>query len=133
MDHESKGELFSAIVSSQILAPYLPHEPELAVMLDQPYHCNIHYPRSYASAQQIATIFERRLSYMAAKRIYENLEATRQLVGFLERYPDSKIYDVTFNCEKQHYGVCCGRTEDQLVVICVLTGRHIPEETFGGV
>ena len=131
MDKVSKEKLFYTIVSSQILAPYLPHEPELGVLLEDPHHCNIHYPRSFASAEQIAVIFERRLNYMVAKQIYSNLEATRQLVRFIKRHPDSKIYDVTFNCERQHYGVCCGGTEEQLQVICVLTGGHIPEEAFG--
>lgn len=43
MDKVSNEEMFSAILSSQILIPYLEHEPELAVLLENPNHCNIHY------------------------------------------------------------------------------------------
>ena len=39
--------------------------------------------------------------------------------------------DITFNCERQSYGVCCGLAEGQLHAICVLTGNHIPDELFG--
>jgi hypothetical protein len=55
------------------------------------------------------------------------------LIGFGEKNPDGLIYDITFNCERQSYGVCCGQTGDQLQVICVLTGNHIPDELFGDV
>ena len=68
---------------------------------------------------------------MLAQRIYLNIEATKQLILFGEKNPDGEIYDVTFNCERQSYGVCCGQAEDQLQVICVLTGQHIPDELFG--
>ena len=53
------------------------------------------------------------------------------MIGFGEKNPDGLIYDITFNCEKQSHGVCCGRVEDLLQVSCVLTGNHIPDELFG--
>ncbi len=53
------------------------------------------------------------LDYMIAQRIYLNVEATKQLIGFGRENPGGLIYDITFNCEKQSYGVCCGLAEDQ--------------------
>lgn len=131
MNSASREKLFSAIVSSRILAPYLANDPELAALLESPNHCNVHYPRTYAYANQLAPALREMLEYMLSQKIYSNLEATKQLVGFSERHPDSQIYDITFNCERQSYGVCCGLTEEQLSVICVLTGGHIPDDFFG--
>ena len=131
MDKVSHEELFSAIVSSNILTPYKGIDPELAVLLENPNHCNIHYPRNYASIQQILPALQGMLNYMASQRIYLNIEATKQLILFGSNHPDGLIYDITFNCERQSYGVCCGLTADQLDAICVLTGNHIPDELFG--
>lgn len=131
MDNISNEELFSAIVSSNILTPYLHGNPELTMLLEHPHHCNIHYPRNYSSADQILPVLHGMLDYMVAQRIYLNLDATRQLIFFGQKNPDSRICDVTFNCERQSYGVCCGQLQDQLHVICVLTGKHIPDELFG--
>ena len=132
MDKVPNRELFSAIRSSQILIPYLQNEPELETLLEIPHHCNIHYPPSYATADQIVPVFKHMLDYMILRNIYLNLDATKQLIGFGERNPDSQLYDITFNCERCHYRVCCGQTEEDLRVICVLTGDHIPDELFGG-
>ncbi len=131
MDSVSNEQLFSAIVSSNILAPYLTADQELSALLENPNHCNIHYPRIASSVTQIQSLLEGMLNYMTSQRIYLNIEATKQLISFGEKNPEGEIYDVTFNCEKQSYGVCCGQTEDQLHVICVLTGQHIPDELFG--
>jgi hypothetical protein len=68
---------------------------------------------------------------MASKHISHNLEATKQLVAFMEEYPDSLIYNITFNCQTGHYGVRCGQIDDRLHVICVMTGGHIPDALLG--
>jgi hypothetical protein len=49
----------------------------------------------------------------------------------MEQYPDSLIYNVTFNGPVQHYGVRCGLAEDQIHVICVMTGGRIPDALLG--
>jgi hypothetical protein len=131
MDRLSKEELFSAILSSNILIQYLQNDPELSVLLENPNHCNIHYPRNHATVEQIMPALQGMLDYMMAQRIYLNVEATKQLIGFGKKYPDGLVYDITFNCERQSYGVCCGLAGDELQVICVLTGNHIPDELFG--
>ena len=131
MDRVSKEEFFSAILSSNVLIQYLQLDPELAALLEDPYHCNIHYPRNHADVSQVMPALQGMLDYMLAQRIYLNVEATKQLIGFGEKNPDGLIYDITFNCEKQSYGVCCGLTGEELRVICVLTGNHIPDELFG--
>jgi hypothetical protein len=74
---------------------------------------------------------KQRLVHMTARKIDHNLQATQQLVTFLEEHPDSEIHNVTFNCPTQHYGVRCGVIHDQLHVICVMTGGHIPNELLG--
>jgi hypothetical protein len=131
MDRVSNDELFSAILSSKILTPYLGQDGELAMLLENPHHCNIHYPQNYASVDQIIPVLKQMLSYMVAKWIYLNRDAAKQLISYGEKYPESQLYDITFNCEKQHYGVVCGQIENELHVVCVLTGDHIPDEMFG--
>jgi hypothetical protein len=131
MDRVSKEELFSAILSSNVLIQYLQGDRELQVLLENPNHCNIHYPRNHATVSQIMPVLQGMLDYMLAQRIYLNVEATKQLIGFGEKNPDGLIYDITFNCERQSYGVCCGLSGEELQVICVLTGNHIPDELFG--
>jgi hypothetical protein len=131
VDRVSKEELFSVILSSNILDQYVSIDAELSALLENPHHCNIHYPQNHATVEQIMPALQGMLDYMMAQRIYLNVEATKQLIGFGRKNPDGLIYDITFNCERQSYGVCCGLVEDQLEVICVLTGNHIPDELFG--
>src|SRR5687767_4874908 len=122
MDKISKQELFSAILSSNILVPYLERDSDLADLIESLDHPDIHYFETYAQAKELAPTLRRRLDVMVAKNISHNLEATKQLVAFMEEYPESQIYNVTFNCRTQHYGVRCGLVDDQLHVICVMTG-----------
>jgi hypothetical protein len=131
MDKIPDQEFFAAILASQILAPYVERDPELRELIKSPDHADVHYFADYAPARELAPPLKRRLSVMAAKNISHNLEATRQLVAFMEQHPDSQIYNVTFNCKTQHYGVRCGWDNSQLHVICVMTGGHIPDELLG--
>ena len=131
MDKISNQEFFSAILSSNILVPYLERDSELAELIQFPNHPNIRYFERPAAAKEIAPTLKRRLNVMAAKNISHNFEATKQLVAFMEEHPDSQIYNVTFNCQTRHYGVRCGLIDNQLRVICVMTGGHIPDELLG--
>ena len=131
MDKISNQDFFSAILSSNILRPYLEQNSELAELIKFPNHPSIHYFENPASAKELAPTLKRRLEVMAAKNISHNFEATKQLVAFMEEHPDSQIYNVTFNCQTQHYGVRLGMTHDQLHVICVMTGGHIPDTLLG--
>ena len=124
-------EFFSAILSSHILAPYLQRDPDLAEMIEVPDHPEIHYFDRPAPAKELAPTLKRRLAVMVAKNISHNLEATKQLVAFMEEHPQSLIYNVTFNCQKGHYGVRCGLVDNHLQVICVMTGGRIPDELLG--
>jgi hypothetical protein len=127
----SNEELFSAILSSNILAPYLEQNPELSELIQSPNHPDIHYFENYTVAKEILPALKQRLEPMALKKLGPNLKATKQLVDFLEQHPDSQISNVTFNCQSRHYGVRCGLIDNQLHVICVMTGRHIPDELLG--
>ena len=131
MDKISKEEFFASILSSNILVPYLERDPNLAELIKLPGHPDVHYYENPAPAEELAAPLKRRLGIMTAKNISHNLEATKQLVAFMEEHPDSQIYNVTFNCPTQHYGVRCGLAENQLHVICVMTGGHIPDELVG--
>jgi hypothetical protein len=128
MDKISKEDFFSAILSSNILAPFLERDPDLADLIKTPDHPDIHYYDNPATAKELLPALKPRLNMMRAKNISHNLEATKQLVAFMEEHPDSLIYNVTFNCPTQHYGVRCGWVNDQIHVICVMTGGHIPDE-----
>jgi hypothetical protein len=127
----AKEDFFAAILSSNILSPYLERDPDLAEMIKLPSHPDIHYFETAAPAEELAPTLKRRLDVMAAKNISHNREATKRLVAFMEEHPDSEIYNVTFNCPTRHYGVRCGLVNDQLHVICVMTGGHIPDELLG--
>ena len=131
MNKISNQEFFSAILSSNILAPYLERDSDLADLIKSPNHPDIHYFDRSAPARELAPTLKRRLAVMAAKNISHNLEATKQLVVFMEEHPDSQIYNVTFNCPSQHYGVRCAGIDNQLHVICVMTGGHIPDALLG--
>ena len=131
MDKISKEEFFSAIRSSAILVPYLEQNPDLAELLESPRHPDIHYYENYALAKDLLPALKRRLDHMASRNIDPNLQATKQLVEFMEQHPDSQIGNVTFNCPTRHYGVRCGLIDDQIHVICVMTGGHIPDEYLG--
>jgi hypothetical protein len=131
MDKISHQEFFSAILSSHILDSFLERDPDLAELTKNPNHPDIHYYETPAPAKELASTLKRRLGLMVTKNISHNLEATKQLVAFLEEHPDSIIYNVTFNCPAQHYGVRCGLVEDQLHVICAMTGGHIPDALLG--
>ena len=131
MDKISKQDFFSVILSSNILAPYLEGDSDLAELLKSPNHPDIHYFETPAQAKELAPTLKRRLDVMAAKNISHNFESTKQLVAFMEEYPESEIYNVTFNCKTQHYGVRCGLVDDQLHVICVMTGGHIHDALLG--
>lgn len=131
MDKITHQDLFSAILSSRILDSHREQNPELADLIKSPDHPDIHYFERPAPANEITSSLKHRLSMMAAKSISHNLDATRRLVTFMEEHPDSLIYNVTFNCRTQHYGIRCGWTDHQLYVICVMTGGHIPDELLG--
>jgi len=131
MDKISKEEFFSAIVSSKILAPYLEQNPDLSNLLETSHHPDIHYFGNYALARDLLPALKQRLDHMVSRNIGLNLQAMKQLVVFLEQHPDSQIGNVTFNCPTQHYGVRCGMIDNQLHVICVITGGHIPDHLLG--
>src|SRR5918996_497887 len=131
MDKISNQEFFSAILSSNILVPHLERDPNLAELIRFPDHPDIHYFQTPSPAKEIAPSLKRRLDVMVAKNISHNLEATKQLVAFMDEHPDSLIYNVTFNCQTQHYGVRCGLIDNQLHVICVMTGGPHSHPFFG--
>lgn len=131
MDRISKMDFFSAILSSNILVPYLERDSDLAELIKFPDHPNVHYFDTPAPAKEVAPTLKRRLDVMVAKNISHNLEATKQLVAFMEEHPDSQIYNMTFNCQTGHYGVRCAQIDNQLHVICVMTGGHIPDALLG--
>lgn len=131
MDKISRQEFFSAIVSSNILAPYLGRDSDLAELIRSPDHPDIHYFENAAPARELAPPLKRRLAVMTARNISHNLEGTKQLVAFMEEHPESQIYNVTFNCQTSHYGVRCGVLDNQVHVICVMTGGRIPDELLG--
>jgi hypothetical protein len=132
MDEISNEELFSAVLSSKVLVPYLERDPDLAELIKFPNHPNVYYFKTPAPAKQLLPALKQRLGFMISKNISQNLEATKQLVAFMDKHPDSQIYDVTFNCPTQHYGVRLGLTKNQLHGICVMTGGHISDELLGG-
>ena len=131
MDKISHQEFFSAILSSNILAPYLERDSDLAELLKVPDHMDIHYYETPAAAKELVPALKRRLDVMVAKNISHNREATKRLVAFMEENPESLIYNVTFNCQKGHYGVRCGLVDNHLQVICVMTGGRIPGALLG--
>ena len=127
----SREDFFAAILASDVLAPYLERDSDLEKLIKEPGHPDIHYFETPAPAKELAPTLKHRLNMMTAKNISHNLEATKQLVAFMEAHPDSQIYNVTFNCPTQHYGVRCGWTASQIHLICVMTGGHIPDALLG--
>lgn len=131
MDKSQKQELFSAILASGILDSFIEKDASLAQMVKSAEHPDIHYYETYAIAGELTSSLKQRLNTMASKNIDHNLNATKQLVAFMEEYPHAQIGNVTFNAPVQHYGVRCGIVDGQLHVICVMTGGHIPDALLG--
>lgn len=132
MDNIPNQEIFSAIIASGILLPYIEKDSALAEMVKSPDHPDIHYFETYAVANQLTPSIKRRLSIMAAKNIDHNLDAMKKLVAFMEEHPEAQMGNVTFNGTTHHYGVRCGIAADgQLHIVCVMTGGHIPNELLG--
>jgi hypothetical protein len=131
MDKPSNQEFFAAILSGNILARFLEQNSELAELIKAPNHPDIHYFENPAPASELLPVLTRRLAMMTARKISHNLEATKQLVAFMTEHPESQIHDVTFNCKTQHYGVRCAYLDQQVQVICVMTGGRIPDELLG--
>ena len=131
MDKIQNQEFFSAILASGILDSYIEKDPSLAEMVKSPEHPDIHYYETYAIANQLMPALKQRLNVMASKNIDHNLEATKKVVAFMEEHPQAQIGNVTFNAPTQHYGVRCGIVDQQLHVICVMTGGHIPNDLLG--
>lgn len=131
MDKPSNQELFAAILSSGILTPYLEQNPDLTELIKRPDNPEIHYFPNYAVAKDLLPALQQRLDRMTSKGIALNLNSIKQLVTFLEEYPESQIHDVTFNCSTRHYGVRCGEVDGELQAICVVTGTRIPKELLG--
>ena len=131
MDKPSNQEFFAAILSGNILARFLEQNSELAELIKAPNHPDIHYFENPAPASELLPVLTRRLAMMTARKISHNLEATKQLVAFMTEHPESQIYNVTFNCKTQHYGVRCAYLDQQVQVICVMTGGRIPDELLG--
>jgi hypothetical protein len=76
-------------------------------------------------------IFQRRLRMIPTAPENDQLrDATTRFVNYLASNPNANIYDVTFNCPAQHYGIFCGQENQEINVICVMTGGHIPEDIF---
>jgi hypothetical protein len=131
MDKASHQEFFAAILSSNILAPFLEQNSELEELIQVPDHPDIHYFENPAPARELMPVLRRRLAMITAKNITHNLEATKQLVAFMADHPGTEIHNVTFNCPTGHYGVRCALVNQQVHVICVMTGGHIPDELLG--
>ena len=131
MNKISREDFFAAILASDILTPYLERDSDLAELIKDPGHPDIYYFENSAPAKELVIPLKHRLNVMTAKNISHNLEATKQLVAFMEEHPESQIYNVTYNCQTQHYGVRCGVVENDLHVVCVMTGGHIPDALLG--
>jgi hypothetical protein len=131
MDKPSNQEFLTAILSSNILAPFLEQNSELAELIKVPDHPDIHYFENPAPARELMPVLTRRLAMMTVKKITHNFEATKQLVAFMTEHTESQIYNMTFNCTTGHYGVRCAYLDQQVHVICVMTGGHIPDELLG--
>ena len=110
---------------------YLERDLDLAELIKDSNHLDIHYFETPASPKELLPALKRRVNVMGAKKIEHNFEATKQLVAFMEEHPDGLIHNVAFNCPNQHYGVRCGWVNDQIHVICVMTGGHIPDGLLG--
>jgi hypothetical protein len=83
---------------------------------------------SHLPASHFGQLFRRRLERIPDEPDTEPIKAAIvRLVDYCTLHPDAGIYDVTFNCPKHSYTVVCGQTNEQLEVICVIVGKHIPE------
>ncbi len=130
MNKFSNEEFLLAILSSNVLTPYLQQDSNLAELVNNPNRANIFYPGNEISAKEILPIYKQRLEIMTSRGISENFEATKQFVAYLERYPESRICNVTFEGTKHFYFVRLGITDNDLHIICIMTSDPITNDAF---
>jgi len=128
----TKGQIFNAIKSSNILIPYADSDTEFKALLQNEEDPDIHYPSSFVPAKEIHNTYKIRLelvedSQKKTKVDDSIINGTKKIIEFCEENPTSKICFTLFNSLEQSYTVFCGLIDNRLNVICAFVGKRIPE------
>lgn len=101
---------------------------------------NIKIANQPVPISRIERIVEKRLQHIPDEnqisdpeeqlRIKELRIGLEQLGDYFKSHPDASVVTVAFNSDKYSYDVYCGLLTTMLNVICVIKGKHIPEDVF---
>jgi len=130
----NKTEIINAITNSNILELYLRNSLILGKLLNNPDDSNIHYGSEFLPTKYQKEIYERRAKIALIDGADEisktNANALKKVLEFMEKYPKNEIFVVTFNGKNEHYDVWCGLPDNQIEVLCIMKGGHIPDSAF---
>ena len=130
----SNEEILKVIIASKILETYLEQNVSLREIIKDFENSDIHYGEEFVPTIHQREIFERRIKIKHMKNAGElskvNAHALENVKTFIEKYPESNIFDVTFNCSDAHFSVWCGLFDTHIEVLCVQKGGHIPDYAF---
>lgn len=65
---------------------------------------------------------------MRVKELKIELE---KLINYLQQHPNATITGVIINCVEHSYNIYVDTFNEILSIICVLRGKHIPDDIFG--
>jgi hypothetical protein len=63
-------------------------------------------------------------------RVKELKIGLEKLVNYFKQHPNATITGVIINCAKHSYDVYVDTSDEILSIICVLRGKHIPDDIF---
>jgi len=122
-----------SIVSSKCLKSFEIQNPCISHLLTDPDNPNIHVGQAFSPTIHQREIFERRarMSIKYADKYsnaLSNGKVLQDVLTFIKSDPDARLVTVTFNCPAESFEVWCGISKNELQLIGVMQGGHIPEE-----
>jgi hypothetical protein len=127
-------EILKAIISSKILENHLQQNSSLGELINDADNPNIHYGPEFVPTIYQREIFEQRVKIGLMEDADElskaNANAFQKVMAFMEKYPESKISVVAFNCTDAHFDVWYGLLDNHPEALCALKGGYIPNYAF---
>lgn len=133
----SRQEILMSIVSSKCLESFLLRDSCISHLLTDLENPNIHPGQVFSPTIYQREIFERR-ARMSIEHADEypnalsNGKVLQDVLTFIKREPDIRLVTVTFNCPTESLEVWCGISKNELHVIGIMQGGHIPDELLRG-
>lgn len=137
-------DILKTIISSGILDEYqridVSLQDMISIALDESSerqgNKNILIHHNSIPAKTMEGIYRNRLKiieYQSSGKENRKIEVDRlriaveNILTFCGEHPDSELFTVAFNCPVHSYAIFCGMVNQELHVICLILGKHIPD------